>query len=349
LLACSTKDGKIYEWTLDTAVLPTVLANAPINNKSMLVTEERFVFALGAGNNPRKVAWSDRENNTVWTPSASNEAGDMELQTTGRIMCGTKMRGRTLILTDNDAHIATYSGPPFVYGFEKVGTACGIASRKSLVAIDEGAFWMGARGFFTFDGSVAKEIRCEVLDYVFEDINFDQISKVYAVNNTQHGEIWWFYPSGSSLENDRYVSLDYKEGIWAFGTMDRTACIDRGVFSTPIWADSSGNIYNHETGSVHGSIKPFAESGPISLGNGDGVMKVSQLIPDEKTQGEVNVTFKTRFYPNDTERTYGPYNTGNPTSLRFTGRQVRMRVEGTGTEDWRSGVMRIEARAGGKR
>jgi len=349
LLACSTKDGKIYEWTLDTAVLPTVLTNAPINNKSMLVTEERLVFALGAGNNPRKVAWSDRENNTVWTPSSTNEAGDMELQTTGRIMCGTQMRGRTLILTDNDAHIATYSGPPFVYGFEKVGTACGIASRKSLVSIDEGAFWMGARGFFTFDGSVAKEIKCEVLDYVFHDINHDQISKVYAVNNTQHGEIWMFYPSGSSLENDRYVSLDYQEGVWAFGSIDRTACIDRGVFSTPIWADSSGNIYNHETGSVHGSIKPFAESGPISLGNGDGVMKVSQLIPDEKTQGEVNVTFKTRFYPNDTERTYGPYSTGNPTSLRFTGRQVRMRVEGTGTEDWRSGVMRIEARAGGKR
>ena len=96
-------------------------------------------------------------------------------------------------------------------------------------------------------------------------------------------------------------------------------------------------------------MKPYAESGPISLGNGDGVMKVSQLIPDEKTQGEVNVTFKTRFHPNDTERTYGPYSTGNPTSLRFTGRQIRLRVEGTGTDDWRSGVMRIEARAGGKR
>ena len=121
----------------------------------MLVTEERFVFALGAGGNPRKVQWSDREANTVWTPSATNEAGDMELQTTGRIMCGTPMRGRTLILTDNDAHVATYSGPPFVYGFERVGTACGISSRKALVSIDEGAFWMGHRGFFTFDGSVA--------------------------------------------------------------------------------------------------------------------------------------------------------------------------------------------------
>jgi hypothetical protein len=349
LLACSSEDGKIYEWTLNTAVLPTVLTNAPVSNNSMLVTEERFVFALGAGGNPRKVAWSDRENNTVWTPLATNESGDFELQTQGQIMCGVRMRGRTLILTDQDAHIATYSGPPFVYGFERVGTACGIESRKALVAVDEGAFWMGHGNFYTFDGSVATEIKCDVSDFVFGDINHSQISKIYAVHNSQHGEVWWFYPSGSSNENDKYVALDYKEGHWTVGTLDRTACIDTGVFSNPIWSDSSGNLYNQETGYTHGSEKPFAESGPISLGNGDTVMKVTNLIPDESTQGEVKVSFKTRSYPNATESVHGPYVLTSPTDVRFTGRQVRIKVEGVANEDWRSGVMRIEARAGGRR
>ena len=349
LLACSSKDGKIYEWQLDTAVLPTALTNAPVSNNSMLVTEERFVFALGADGNPRKVAWCDRENNTSWTAAATNEAGDFELQTQGQIMCGIRMRGRTLLLTDQDAHIATYSGPPFVYGFERVGTACGIASRKAIVAVDEGAFWMGHKGFYTFNGSVATEIKCDVLDYVFDDINRNQITKSYAIHNSQHGEVWFFYPSGDATENDRYVSLDYKEGHWSTGILDRTASVDRGVFSNPIWGDASGNLYNHETGHTHGSTEPYAESGPISLGNGDTVMKVNNLIPDENTQGEVKVTFKTRFYPNDTEQTHGPYTLTNPTDVRFTGRQIRIRVEGVGNENWRSGIMRIEARAGGKR
>jgi len=349
LLACSSKDGKIYEWTLNTSTLPTALTNAPVSNSSMLVTEERFVFALGAGGNPRKVAWCDRENNTSWTAAVTNEAGDFELQTQGQIMCGIRMRGRTLILTDQDAHIASYSGPPFVYGFERVGTACGIASRKAIVAVDEGAFWMGHKGFYTFNGSVATEIKCDVLDYVFDDLNRNQISKAYAVHNSQHGEVWFFYPSGSSTENDRYVSLDYKEGHWSTGTIDRTAAIDRGVFSNPIWGDASGNIYNHETGYTHGAVKPYAESGPISLGNGDTVMRVNNLIPDEDTQGEVKVTFKTRFYPNDAEKTHGPYTLSNPTDVRFTGRQLRMKVEGVGNTNWRSGIMRIEARPGGKR
>jgi hypothetical protein len=349
LLACSSKDGKIYEWTLNTSTLATALTNAPVSNASMLVTEERFVFALGAGGNPRKVQWCDREDNTLWTPAATNEAGDFELQTQGQIMCGIRMRGRTLIITDQDAHIATYSGPPFVYGFERVGTACGIASRKALVAVDEGAFWMGNKAFYTFDGSIATEIKCDVLDYVFNDINTTQITKTTAVHNSQHGEVWWFYPSSSSTENDKYVALDYKEGHWTVGSLDRTACVDRGVFSNPIWCDASGNLYNQETGYTHGSVKPYAESGPISLGNGDTVMKVSNLIPDEETQGQVKVSFKTRFYPNSTETTHGPYTLSNPTDVRFTGRQVRLRVEGVGNTNWRSGVMRIEARPGGKR
>tara|TARA_B110000037_G_C16942212_1_gene433234 strand:- start:73 stop:852 length:780 start_codon:yes stop_codon:yes gene_type:complete len=259
------------------------------------------------------------------------------------------MRGSTLILTDNDAHIAEYSGPPFVYGFQRVGTACGVASRKAAVAIDQGAFWMGKKGFFTFDGSTAKEMPCEVADYVFDDLNTAQKTKVYAVHNSQFGEIWWFYPSGSSNENDRYVTLDYKEGHWATGTIDRTAAVDQGVFTNPIFADASGNLYNHETGYTHGSVKPFAESGPISLGNGDNIMKVTSLIPDERVQGEVKVTFKTRLHPNASEINHGEVVLTNPTDVRFQGRQVRMKVQGAGNTNWRSGVMRVEATPGGRR
>ena len=51
----------------NTVIAP--IANAPINNKGMVVTEERFIFLLGAGGDPRKVQWCDKENNTVWTPS----------------------------------------------------------------------------------------------------------------------------------------------------------------------------------------------------------------------------------------------------------------------------------------
>ena len=355
LVACSTSDGKLYEWQLNTSNPAAQIANSPETCKGLVVTEERFIFALQAGGNPRKVAWCDREDNTTWTPLATNEAGDIELQTSGEIMAGVRMRGRTLLLTNTDAHIATYQGAPYVYGFERVGTACGAASRKGVVAIDQGAFWIGREAFYYFDGSIAKQLPCEVQDYVFEDMNANQISKVSAVHNSEYGEIWWFYPSEGSIECDKYVAYDYLEGHWEIGSIDRTCGADQGVFDEPRWVDASGIIYDHELHGVgHGSYTPFAESSSISLGNGDTVMKVNQLIADEDTAGEVQVQFKTRFHPNDTERTYPSSSTyydltNMPTSVRFTGRQVRIRVESTGSEDWRVGVMRINAESGGRR
>lgn len=107
--------------------------------------------------------------------------------------------------------------------------------------------------------------------------------------------------------------------------------------------------YDHETGLSHNGATVFAESGPISLGTGDNVMAVMELIPDEKTQGDVRAFFKTRYYPNDTLRQYGPYSMAAPTSVRFSGRQVQMRVEGAQLADWRVGVMRLDLATGGRR
>jgi len=350
LVSCSISDGKIYEWSLVTGTPAAVIANAPTGCRSILVTEERFLFALGAGGNPRLVQWSDREDNTTWTPSATNEAGSLELQTSGRIQCGVKVQNQSLILTDTDAHVATYSGPPYVYGIERVGTSCGIISTQAVAVVDIGAIWMGRRSFYTYSGGAVTEVSCDVADYVFSDINISQISKACAVSNANFGEIWWFYPSSSSNENDRYVVFNYTDGTWAIGSMARTSGVDSGVYRQPIIASATDKkLYEHEIGFNYDGVEPFAESGPISIGNGENVMSVTEMIPDEKTQGDVDATFKTRFYPNDVERTYGPYNMSNPTSLRFTGRQVRLRVEGSNANDWRVGVNRLEVKAGGRR
>ena len=108
-------------------------------------------------------------------------------------------------------------------------------------------------------------------------------------------------------------------------------------------------LYDHEVGHNYDSQLVFAETGPMSIGVGDQIAKVNSIIPDEKTQGDVKMTFKTRFYPNEAEKVHGPIDPTNPTSLRFSGRQLRMRVEQDQNVDWRVGIMRLETVAGGRR
>lgn len=455
LVCCMPADGRLLEWQLGSSADAAPIANAPTANNGLIVTEERFIFALGAQGNPRKVQWCDQENNTVWSALATNQAGELELQTSGQIQTAIRTRGQTLIITDVDAHTARYIGPPYVYGFERVGTSCGIISRRSAADVDTGTYWMGNGGFYRFDGNVVSEIPCDVYDYVFDDIAIGQKSKTWAWTNGQYGEIWWFYCSKSSptLEIDKYVALDTQTGTWLIGSLSRTCGVSRGVFSYPMLMDAHGTNYDHEvtlnyqnqpnlgvsivsseyvidqedypviqarrgdeltfdvsdssnasntlafqtpngvaytdgitatgtpgtanakvvfvipddapeevqyyaTGVTGGKIliidavKPFAETSAISIGVGDNLMKVTDLIPDEKTQGDVKVTFKSRNYPNDeaNEQTHGPFDPANPTSVRFNGRQIRMRVEtDTPYDDWRVGTFRIDAKQGGRR
>lgn len=326
------------------------MPNAPTNNLGLVATEERTIFALGAGGNPRKVQWCDIEDNATWAASAANQAGDIELQTSGQIMQGIRTRGQVLILTDIDAHSARYSGPPFVYGFQRVGTACGAVSRMAAVDTDAGVFWMGQRGFYRFDGNVVQELTCDVFDHVFGELQDRNKSKTWAWNNSEYGEVWWFYQSEAQSDTgevDKYVAYDFKENHWHIGSLSRTAGVSRGVFRHPLLLEAN-DVYNHEIAGT-GATNMFAETGPIQLGNGDNIAHITQLIPDEKTQGDVQVKFKSKFYPNDTEYEHGPYDPTNPTGVRFAGRQFKLRIEPDDGADFRVGIMRVDAQQGGKR
>jgi hypothetical protein len=348
LLGCSTSDGKIYVWLNNTANVATVISQAPTGNNAIITTDERFVFALGAGGEGNRVEWCDQEDYTTWTASATNQAGGFTLATGGNIVAARSLRGETLILTNVDAHVARYQGPPYVYGFQRVGTGCGVASANACVRADNIAVWMGMNSFHIYDGGV-KALPSSVGDFVFNDINVSQRSKVFGVLNSKFSEVWWFYPSSDATENDRYVAWNYRENYWTIGAIDRTAGADVGEFIYPNFVSSTGYIYEQEVGYSYDSSEVFAESGPVQLGNGDRLMVARTLIPDEQTQGDVTATFKTRLYPNAVESSYGPYQMANPTSVRFQGREVSMRVTGNVATDWRVGIMRLDVVPGSAR
>ena len=350
LVACSSSDGQLLEWQLGFAT-PTkavAITNAPTSCAAVMTTAERFVFGLGASGNPRKVAWCDQENNTVWTPSTTNQAGDFEINSVGSLKCGKRVRGINLLFTDVDVHVATYIGLPYVYSFEKAGSGCGVISSQAVAAIDTAAMWMSKSGFWVYDGYI-KPLVSDVGDYIFQNINYNQCSKIYAVHNSKYGEIIWFYPSSASNENDSYVVYNYREGHWAIGSLSRTAGTDRGVFTNPLMISSDGYIYEHEVGFTYDGSTPYAESGPYEIGSGDNIMSVRRVIPDEQTLGEVVVSFKTRMYPTSEETTYGPYSAAQPTDVRFAARQVKVRYTGNVLDDWRVGVNRFDVVAMGKR
>lgn len=355
LIATNGDDGKIYEWDVDTSVQATLIdASAPTGVRGVVVTEEGFPFALGVGTDPRVVAWPNQFSLTDWTPGEPSQAGSYALQTRGKLMSGVRVTGSTLIFTDTDVHLATYLGLPFLFSFQRKGTGCGLVGQRAFAAASDNlVFWMSEDGFHFYNGQV-DVLKSDVADAVFKNFNTEQKSKVTAYHDPAFGEVTWFYPSAGSDENDSYVRYNYRENHWAKGDAEsdlaRLSATERGGgFSSPFAMDDSGNVLRLETGFEYGGFTPYAATGPIELSKGETTMHVMGVIPDESSLGDVSRTFYAAYSPTGAETAYGPYTSAQPTSVRFQGKQVRLKVEFTQGNDARYGLDRLDLVAGGSR
>jgi hypothetical protein len=185
------------------------------------------------------IRFSDQENINLYTQTAVNTAGSFRLQDGTRIVGALKAKETILVWTDNALYTMKYVGAPFTFGFEQVGTNCGLIGKNAAIEIDGVAYWMSSNGFFLFDGTV-KSMACSVEDYVFNQIDTTKGQQVAAGIDNLHTEVIWYYTSTSSDFNDQYVVYNYGEtamnggnSVWYIGTEARTSWIDAVIYPNP--------------------------------------------------------------------------------------------------------------------
>lgn len=358
LIGLNNADGRLFKWERDTdpGGEAAVVSGAPENNRALVVTEQGHVMLLGSGGDRRRVAWSDAQDETAWTPGLPSEAGNFPLQTGGALMCGKRTRGGTLLLTNQDAWLATYNGGANPFSFDQVAVGCGAISQgAAAVAGTTLVAWMGTDGFWTFDGSV-QPLPCEVLERVFGDFSTERASHVTAYHKRRFHEIVWHYTSKAvGADNDRYVCWNYRENHWTTGHLARTCGADEGAFGYPLKVDPDGKVWRHEIGFDYvGATTPWIESGPVQFAADDGppgsrVFSVQQVIPDERAFGQVFASFYNRFTPTGAETMAGPYDASLAANVRFTTRHMRVRLTGEPAADWRIGDFKFDITLGGPR
>jgi hypothetical protein len=186
------------------------------------------------------IRFSDQEAINTYAPSAINTAGTQRLQDGTKIVGALKAKETILIWTDNALYTMKFIGSPFTFGFEQVGTNCGLIGKNAAVEIDGIAFWMSPKGFFAFDGTV-RSLPCTVEDHVFENIDTTKGQQVTAGLNNLFTEVTWYYPGATSEYNDKYVVYNYGEssltkvpgGVWYTGTESRTSWVDATIYPKP--------------------------------------------------------------------------------------------------------------------
>ena len=376
VLVATIANGKTFTWNagaatpLDNRASTTTSGFATGNNPTatrvtLVSPTTRHLIHLGtettigttSTQDDMFIRFSDQEDINDYTPTAINSAGTQRLQDGTKIIGALKAKETILVWTDNALYTMKFIGAPFTFGFEQVGTNCGLIGKNAAVEIDGVAFWMSNNGFFMFDGTV-KSLPCSVEDYVYDQADTTKGQQIYAGINNLFTEVVWYYPSTSSEYNDQYVVYNYgegsgkqiPEGVWYIGTEARTTWIDASVypkpFATKFNASSTGTfpaivgesglgqtvLFEHEVGTDQvnpdGStttVTSFVKSYDFDLQSqgtaGEVFLAVRRFIPDFKDlQGNAKVTLAVKRYPqqSDTSTSLSPFTITTSTNKKDT-------------------------------
>ena len=357
VLVATIANGKTFTWDSGIAARLTTrastgtsgfsTANNPTASRLTLISPTtRHLIHFGTENvigDPTTqdnmfIRFSDQEAIDSYTIQATNTAGSQRLQDGTKIVGSIVAKENILVWTDNALYTMKFVGAPFTFGFEQVGTNCGLIGKNAAVEIDGVAYWMGSNGFFAFDGTV-NSLACSVEDYVYDDFDTTKGQQVYAGINNLYTEVVWYYPTSNSEFNDRYVVHNYGEGKdipmgnWYTSTNPnsiRTTWLDSliypkpyatafnntetGTFPVVIGNDGLGQTvyFEHETGTDQvnpdGSttvLTSFLQSYDFALntqeGSGEFMLAMGRFLPDFKSlSSEVDVTVLVSDYPQTT-------------------------------------------------
>jgi len=408
VLVATIANGKTFTWNAgDAARLTTraststsgysTSANPTATRVTLISPTTRHLIHLGtettigtpSTQDDMFIRFSDQEDINDYTPTAINSAGTQRLQDGTKIIGSLKAKETILIWTDNALYTMKFIGAPFTFGFEQVGTNCGLIGKNAAVEIDGVAFWMSSKGFFMFDGTV-KSLPCSVEDFVYDNIDTTKGQQVAAGLNNLFTEVIWYYPSSGQDYNDAYVVHNYGESssqipVWYTGTEARTTWIDATIYpkpfatkfnssntgSFPVIVGESGLgqtvLIEHEVGTdqvnsdgtttaVTSFIKSFDFDLDIQGTAGEFFLAMRRFVPDFKNlQGNAKVTLAIKRYPQDSDSvtSLSPFTITSTTEKKDTrarGRFCNIKIENDAiSENWRFGTLRLDLQIDGRR
>lgn len=392
-LVFNPRGGGLYYWDASSGVTTRAVnvtslsgaSDAPtICDFTIVSDSSRFVFAMGtndvdtAAYDSMLIRWSDQEDVSNWTPSATTQAGGLRVSHGSKILTAVQTRQEIIVFTDTALYSLQYLGAPEVWGTQLLGDNISIMSPNAAIIASGVVYWMGVDKFYKYDGRV-QTLRCDLRQYIYQDINTQQYDQIFCGTNEGFNEVWWFYCSSNSTAIDKYVVYNYLEDIWYYGTMGRTAWLDSGLRPNPFAATYSNNLVSHEMGNDNNetgtpeAINAYIQTAEFDIDDGHNFAFIYRILPDITFRGSSAANPQVTMYLQPLKNSGSGYN--NPESVggvnnatvtrtatlpveqftgqiytRVRGRQLAMKVESTDLGvAWQLGSPRLDLRPDGRR
>ena len=353
-------DETIQAWNLGTSTTwADVDAAAPTAKYITAVRD--FVVTANLGDSERnKVQWSGINDETDWTPSATNQS-DFQV-----IPDGGEIRGITggefgLVLMERSIVRMSYAGTPLIFQFDNIARNLGCLEPNSVTQYQGITYWLGEDGFYACDGQQTIPIGSEKVDrYFFDSVDEAFISRMSATFDPIRNLIIWAYPSnGGSGTVDSLIIYNFAtrnwsraeanisyvgqsatpsftlEGLDSFGTLDSlTTSLD-----SIVWLGGKANVVGVQNSKIvtftGQSMSATLNTGDLELAERVSIANMTRPLIDQGS-GSVAVASRNRLGDAISFGSFVNADSEGRAALRTTGRYHRFSVKPSGS--WRTAI-----------
>lgn len=276
-----------------------------------IVCAAPYLIAYGSDG---QVIWSNQNE------PRNNSTGDAgrTRATDKKVIKGLQIRGAgkspsVLLWTIDSVIRMSYIGGPAVFQFDTLTSQSSVLSSNGIIEYDGAFYWAGLDRFMVFNGAVQELPNDTNLNHFYDNLNFAQRQKVFAMKVPRYGEIWWFYPLVGETECTRAVIYNVREKVWYDAVLNRTAGSSSQTVRNPIMTDSEEIIQTTRLRltSVTGQfLYDDIITGEFSGATG----KVVKVTDDNIYLAEVNGIFRAA----PPENVTGPNGSGTTASVEDT-------------------------------
>ena len=352
---------KLQSWVLGSSTtFANLSADAPVAKYVTVVRD--FVVAANtyesAVQEQYRVRWSDLNNETNWTNSATSQADYQDIPDGGQIV-GIRGGEFGLIFLERAIHRMTYVGTPFIFQFDNISRNKGCMVAGSIAQHQSITFFLSDDGFYMCDGQNVVPIGAEKVDRFFlNDASESDYPSMSAAVDPIRKLVLWNY---ASISGDRKLLVyNFSTKKWTYGdagtdyiaeassanvTLEQLDSISTSIDALTTSLDSRlyvggkyflGGTFGNQIMTYTGpNLSGDIQTGDIDLGANSVVTLARPQV--DNGSADVSVASRTLLSQSVTFGTAVSADSENRCSLRSAGRYHRLRVQPTG-DNWENAV-----------
>lgn len=219
----------------------SVLGDSP-SDVACIAKKLNFMMAFGYGDRGTRVGWSDADNIDDWTADDTNLAGSMSIDDFDtRIKAVAPLGQHIAVYAEDQLALVSYISAPYVFGQKVVLSGIGAVGKYSVTGDGANNYGVGRNGVWWTDSNSYRYIDDFLHDYLQENVNWDQSSKIVACRNDVTNCLDFYFPMGLSTAISEGWSFDPQTGGWS-KLPPQALQVERKLFNQPLTGNDAGNV-----------------------------------------------------------------------------------------------------------